>query len=503
LNKDFGRANNLTNNIYDPVSKEPDFKFAAVQVEKYRKPRQKIIVVGAGAAAYRFLNTYRELNQEDEIHVFSKEKYAFYNRVLLPEYTNGHLDWEALLKFRNQQEQEELDFRLHVENEITAIDRTAKTVTDAQGVQHRYDVLLMATGSRAFVPPDTPLHLPGIFTLRSRDHADQLKSHLPPGGHVLIVGGGLLGLELAAALREIDMQVTIIQLGSRLMERQLDLTASTLLQEKIEEMGIKLYMNDQVQLIESKGQRQPVQARLKSGKALACHAVVYAVGTRPNIEVVRESGVDCARGVKVNDYLQTSDPAIFAVGEIAEHRESLHGFTAAAEQQADTVARFISGDLLSIYEGSVSMNILKFSNLDLCSVGMAEIPHGAAGYEEILFIDRAKAFYKKCIIHQDRLVGAILMGDKSEFAEFKGLIENKTELSEKRMQLLRSGNPGKAVVGEVVCSCGNVGRGNLEAAIKDGCDDFKQLCQETGAGLGCGSCKPEVKSMLDKLLQLA
>jgi ferredoxin-nitrate reductase len=149
------------------------------------------------------------------------------------------------------------------------------------------------------------------------------------------------------------------------------------------------------------------------------------------------------------------------------------------------------------------MNILKFSNLDLCSVGLPEIPHQATGYEEVIFIDRAKAYYKKCIIHQDRLVGAILMGDKSEFAEFKSLIENKTELSEKRMQLLRSGNPGKAVIGEVVCSCGNVGRGNLEAAIKNGCDDFKQLCQETGAGLGCGSCKPEVKSMLNKLLQLA
>jgi ferredoxin-nitrate reductase len=201
--------------------------------------------------------------------------------------------------------------------------------------------------------------------------------------------------------------------------------------------------------------------------------------------------------------MQTSDPAIFAVGEIAEHREQLHGITSAAEQQADTVARYLAGDLLSMYAGSVSMNILKFAHLDLCSVGMTEIPHNATDYEEIIFIDRAKAYYKKCIIHQDRLVGAILMGDKAEFAEFKNLIENKIELSDKRVQLLRSGNPGKAVIGEMVCACGSVGKGNLLAAIQNGCDDFRQLCQQTGAGLGCGSCKPEVKHILETQLQPA
>lgn len=503
LQRDFGRANNLTQNLYDPVSKEPDFKFSAVQVEKFKKGRQKIIIVGAGAAAYRFINTYRELNQEDEIHVFSKEQHPFYNRVLLPEYVNERLRWQDLMKFKTAMEFDQLNVHLHPANAIAAIDRQQKTVTDAAGNQHIYDILLMATGSRAFVPADVPIHLPGIFTMRNRENADRLKAYLPAGGHVLIVGGGLLGLEMAAALSEINMQVTIVQLSSRLMERQLDTTASMLLREKVEEMGVHLYVNDQVQLIEPHAPGEPIQIRLKSGKALTCHAVVYAIGTRPNIELAKEAQLACGRGVQVNDYLQTSDPSVFALGEIAEHQEKLLGITAAAEQQADTAARFIAGDLLSIYRGSVPMNILKFSHLDLCSIGLPEVPHQhREEYEEIVFLDKARAYYKKCIIHQDRLVGAILMGDKSEFAEFKSLIESEIELGDKREKLLRSGGGSKEVKGEIICSCGNVGKGNLTEAIQGGCHQLHTLCQSTGAGLGCGSCKPEVKALLDEHLQV-
>ncbi len=497
LGKDFSRANNLTNNVFDPVSKEPDFKFSAVQVEKYEKPNQRIVVIGAGAAAYRFINTYREVNQQDEITVFSKEEYPFYNRVLLPEYVSDHLGWEELLKFA-EGEFEKLNVKLYAGRSVEEINRLHKTVEDSKGQIHDYDILIMATGSRAFVPGGVPMHLPGIFTMRSRDNADDLKNYLGGNGHVMIVGGGLLGLELAAALREVDIKVSIVQLASRLMERQLDTTASKLLREKVEEMGVEIFMNNQVQHIETTDTPKQLNARLKSGKIVGCNAVVYAVGTRPNIEIAREAGLACGRGVQVNDYLQTEDPCIFAMGEIAEHRQNLNGITAAAEQQADVAARFIAGDFLSLYEGSVPMNILKFSNLDLCSLGMVEIPHNqAAEYEEIVFLDKAKTYYKKCIIRNDKLVGAILMGDKTEFAEYKTLIEDKTELADKRDKLLRAGGNSQKVLGELVCSCGNVGKGNIEQAIEGGCNEFRQLCQQTGAGLGCGSCKPEVKNILE------
>ena len=502
LKSDFARTNNLTGNGIDPVSKQPDYKYSAVQVSLYLRPKQKVVVVGAGAAAYRFIHTYREFNQEDDIYVFSKEKHPFYNRVLLPDYVNQHRVWEDLLKFKSVEEMDKLNIRLFVENGIESIDRNNKTVTDEKGRVHFYDTLILATGSRAFVPGDVPLHLPGVFTMRNRENADELKEYLDHQGQVVIVGGGLLGLELAAALREINIGVTIIQLGSRLMERQLDPMASSLLREKIEEMGVQLFMNNQVHLLESHAEEKSLTVHLKSGKSILCNAVVYAIGTRPNIELGRSAGLACGMGIKVNDYLQSDDPSIFAMGEIAEHQGKLNGITAAAEMQADVAARYITGDLLSIYNGSVSMNILKFADLDLCSVGMPEIPANGEGYEEILLIDTAQTFYKKCIVYQDRLVGAILMGDKAEFAEFKSLIEEKTELSKKRQELLRGKSTKEEMLGEMVCSCGNVGKGNITKSIQSGCRDFRQLCQQTGAGVGCGSCKPEVKAILDEELRV-
>jgi len=137
--------------------------------------------------------------------------------------------------------------------------------------------------------------------------------------------------------------------------------------------------------------------------------------------------------------------------------------------------------------------------MDLCSLGMAECPDDAA-YEEVVFIDKAKRYYKKCIIHNDRLVGAILIGDKSEFLEFRDLIQDKIELSDKRLQLLRTGKKAEPVIGKLVCSCSGVGEGNLINKIKEGCTDLLQLCQLTGAGMGCGSCRPEVQVILEKEL---
>ena len=146
------------------------------------------------------------------------------------------------------------------------------------------------------------------------------------------------------------------------------------------------------------------------------------------------------------------------------------------------------------------MNIIKIHGFDLCSIGIPECPDDKA-YEEVVFIDKAKRYYKKCIIHQDRLVGAILIGDKAEFLEYRGLITNKTELSEKRLQLLRSGKKAEPVLGKLVCSCNNVGSENIRKKISGGCTDIHDLCNATGAGTGCGSCRPEVKRLLDEALQ--
>ncbi|WP_025739638.1 nitrate reductase [Aquimarina pacifica] len=507
MGNDYGRANNLTTDIIDPISKEPDFKFSAVQVYKFVKKKQKICIIGAGTAAYRFIQTYREHNTEDEIIVFSKEPYPFYNRVLLPEYVSEELKWEQLQKMR-EGSMESLNVTLSTSNPITEINREEKYIKDSKGQKHTYDVILMATGSRAFVPKEVPIHLPGRFTMRDRGDADKLKTYLSETGlpdnkqHVTIVGGGLLGLELAAALRKKEVKITIIQRGSRLMERQLDIVASRLLAEDVREKGIQIHFDNEVDTVFNQESGDLV-VNLKSGKTFVCNAVVYSIGTIPNIDIAKKIGVECRRGILVNQYLQSSDPSIFAVGEIAEFEGNLFGITAAAEQQSDIVAKYLLGDYSAIYKGSVFMNILKFEDLDLCSIGNLDMPKNDPSYEEVVFMDVGKRFYKRCIVKDDRLVGAILMGDKSEFADFKRLIEERIELSERREELLRSSQPDKPVIGKLICSCSQVGEGNLEEAIKSGCEDFSELCISTGAGLGCGSCKPEVKEVLNNVLQMA
>ncbi len=491
----FSRTNNLTNRLFDAKSKEPDLKFSAVEVVKYMKQPEKIVIVGAGAGAYGFVKSFRELNSQDEIHIFSKEKYPFYNRVMLPDYISGEQLWDQLVKMKDDEEND-LKIKLHRGVSVTHIDRGNKVLTTDRGEEVNYDKLIIATGSRPTRPKDLP-NIDGIFTMRTRDDADSFKDYVPEGGHVVIVGGGLLGLELSASLRELNIRVTVIQRISRLMDRQLDNLGSDLLHQEVADRGVEVLYNDEVQLM--LGKERIMGIKLKSGRTLQCDAIVYSIGTTPNIELARECGLQCNRGVVVNEYLQTSDENVFAVGEIAEWERMMWGITAAAEQQAEIVAKYINGDETATYKGSLSMNILKMSGIQLCSIGVVDT-QGDPDYEEVVFIDRAKRYYKKCVIHKDKLVGTILIGDKSEFAEFKEMIQGSIELSEKRLQLLRSGKKAESVIGRLVCSCNNVGEGNIVNKIKSGCEDFKSLCQETGAGTGCGSCRPEVKAILEKVL---
>lgn len=493
LNSDLNRVNNITNNLVDPKSKEPDFKFSAVQISLYKKPKQKIIVIGAGAGACGFVKTYRSLNTDDEIEIFSKENFPFYNRVLLPDYISGMLAWDNLVKM-NDEEETEFNIKLHRGVSIEQVNRIEKSVVDSNGHVHHYDVLLLATGSRAFVLKDTP-SMAGIFTMRSRTDADNFKQHIDAKkGRVVLVGGGLLGIELAASLQEANVEVTIIQRISRLMDRQLDPLGSQLLHEELKAKGIDIFYNDEVDRF--LGEKYVTGIRLKSGATIACQAVVIAIGTVPNIEIAKESGIECKRGVIVNEYLQTNDEHIYAIGEIAEFKGFLYGITAAAEQQAEIVARYLCGDISKYYDGSLLMNILKMHGTDVCSLGQVESPLNDPTYEEIVFIDKARRYYKKCIVHKDRLVGAILIGDKAEFLEYRDLIDNKLELSEKRLQLLRSGKTTEPVIGKLICSCNNVGEGNIVNKINEGCKDLLQLCQLSGAGMGCGSCRSEVKKIL-------
>lgn len=497
LGSDLNRANNITNPLLDPISKEPDFKYCAVRVVPYHKEFQRIVIVGAGAGAFGFIKTYREQNTVDDITVFSNENLPFYNRVMLPHYVNGDQCWDDLVKMKD--EEEDALYRIkHIRGvQVTSINREAKYVEDERGIRTPYDILVLGTGSRASVPKNVP-KLPGIFTIRKRVDADNLIKHLRKDASVVIVGGGLLGLEMATGLRELGVKISVVQRVSRLLNRQLDPLGSQLLHEEMIDQGCDILYNDEIQLYY--GRSKVTKVELKSGRQIKCDAVILAIGTTPNIELAKDAGLVCKRGVVVNNRLQTSDPSIYAIGEIAEYEGVLYGITAAAEQQGAVAARYHNGDVSSYYEGSVFMNIIKIPGFDLCSIGLSESPNEE--YEEIVFIDKAKRYYKKCIIHKDKLVGTILIGDKNEFLEFKNLISNKTELSDKRLELLRSGSAKEPVIGKLVCSCSQVGEGNLTKLIQSGCTSLKALTETSGAGMGCGSCKPEVLSILEKNMEV-
>jgi ferredoxin-nitrate reductase len=416
---------------------------------------------------------------------------------MLPDYISGAQKWEQLVKMK-ESEEPSYNIKLYKGVSIEKIDRTNKSVIASTGQTIYYDILIIATGSRAAIPRNLP-DIPGIFTMRSRVDADNFKKHISKEAHVIIVGGGLLGLEMAAALREVNIKITIVQRISRFLDRQLDPLGSQLLHEEMTDQGCEIFYDDEVQLFY--GQSRLTGIRLKSGRLIECDAMVIAIGTNPNIELAKDAGLNCQRGVIVNQRMQTNDPDIFALGEIAEFNGMLYGITAAAEEQATVAAEFINGDISSYYQESLLMNIIKIHGFDLCSMGIPECPNDT-DYEEIVFIDKSKRYYKKCIIHQDRLVGAILIGDKSEFQEFRELIANKIELSDKRLQLLKSGKKAEPVLGKLVCVCNNVGEENITKKIEEGCLNLKDLSAATGAGTGCGSCRPEVQRILENWNQL-
>nr|WP_321454048.1 molybdopterin-dependent oxidoreductase [uncultured Carboxylicivirga sp.] len=499
LNKDIARANNVTSNLIDSRSKEPDFKFTAVDVIKYKKEKERIIIIGAGAGACKFIEEYRNLDTEDEILVFSKEANPFYNRILLPEYYTGHKSWDNLVRLEDSLF-EKYKIKVSTNNPIVSIQANDKTVTDSKGISHSYDKLIISTGSRPNLPSGVSVDYNGTFSIRSKEDADRMKKYMTFKKSVVVVGGGLLGLEIASSLMEAGLKVTIVHRNARLMDKQLDKLSSSLLAEIVNEKNIDLMLNDEIasiQTSENSGLRKH-KVIFQSGRSLQTDAIVYAIGTRPNIELAVEAGLETKRGVVVSGRMETSAESIYAIGEIAEFNGQLYGITIAAEQQACIAAAAIYGDFTKIYDGTVGMNILKFPGVELCSIGLSQSPDPKE-YEEVLFIDKTQQYYKKCIIHKDRLVGAILMGDKTEFNEFKELIENRIELSDKRLSLLRSGQTPKAVKGKLVCSCNNVGEGNILEEINTGIVDFESLCMATGAGTGCGSCKPEVKAILESV----
>lgn len=487
LGLDSTRTNNTTSPLVDDFSKQPDLKYAAVEAARIKTEKRKIVLIGAGAASHRFIEEYRRINQEDELTVISAETQPFYNRILLPDVISGKKE-SSTLSLLEPGQLESWKVHLVSGRKAASIDRIARTVTDSEGQAYPYDLLVLATGSRAASPPRA--RLAGIHTLRVLEDAVRIMDHA--SGPVIVLGGGVLGLEIAGALVDRGLPVTVVHRSAGLMSRQLDEVSGRMLTEAMQDRGVKVILNDSIAA--TRGTTTIDSVRLTSGRILDCALLIYAAGTEPNIELARDAGLACDHGIRVDDRLCTSDPNIFAIGEAAEHRGVSYGTTLSAEDQGRTAARFAAGDPSAVYAGSIRMNILKVEGIRLASIGRLEGAKGES--QDLVYKDEAAGIYKKCVVHKDRLVGAILLGDLSEMELFRSLIADGTELGDQRKTLLMRFEEIAPMRGELVCSCNTVGRINIEDAVHAGTTELTALMSCTRAGTGCGSCRPEVARIL-------
>lgn len=389
----------------------------------------RVVIVGNGLAGTIAAKTLRELDAGVEIEVFAEEKYHYYPRPNLIEFLAGRLAWEKLFAF-SQEWYKEQKIAVHLQKPAIKIFPDSKQV-EVDGAKERYDFLLLANGSSAFIPPFKGTEKKGVFTLRTVDDALRILDQLKTRRRVIVIGGGLLGLETARALRSIRAEVEVVEFFDRLLPRQLDLQGAALLKSKIEKMGIRVHLGLATE--EILGRDEVRGLRFKGGKEIETDLAVIAAGVKPNIQIAKQAGLETNQGLKVNEYLQSSRPEIFAAGDIIEHRSKVYGIIPASFNQARIAARNILGKTEK-YEGTVLSNTLKVVGIDLASVGLVNPEQGSA--EEFKKEKKDKGLYKKVVIQNGVVVGAIWMGTKKGVNEISRIITERINVERWKNSLL-------------------------------------------------------------------
>lgn len=480
------RTNNATSDQVDPTSKEPDFKFAAVQLCAALPEPRKVLVIGAGAAALSFLNESASAGSRDEFTVLCAEEHAFYNRIFLPDYISGTRVFSDI----SQAEQVLGRVAVVTDARVTRIDRQAKSVHTTKGV-FGYDLLILAVGGGARPHRRLERMLPAgrLFSLRDKSDADSIIANA--GKRLLVVGGGLLGVELTDALGRAGRKVTLVHRSAHLMGKQLDQPTADYLAAELRERGHELYLNSEV--VACNPFEGGLAVYLSGGQRIYCDSVVTALGTQPRTSLARDAGLAVNYGILTDARLTTSDESIFAIGECIEYEGQTFGTTLAAQQQAEILARSLMGDPSATYNGSASVNVLKIHGLQLAALGRA-VPTEAD--EVLLSSDLSAGRYKKILLRHDRVVGAVLLGDNSSLGELRDLFSSGLELGEKRASLLGATATKSEANGRLICSCRSVGEADITNAMEHGCQSVEAIGKHTGAGSGCGSCLGELALLL-------
>jgi len=401
--------------------------------------RRKLVVIGNGMAGMKVVEELLERAPGIyDITVIGAEPHGNYNRVLLSPVLAGEKQFDDIVLHP-------LDWyldkgvALHTSDPVVNIDRVRRVVRARSGREHVYDRLLIATGSKPIVLPIPGNDLEGVVTFRDLQDVNSMlaiaQGHRPANDkshrNAVVIGGGLLGLEAANGLARQGMKVTVVHLCDSLMERQLDRPAAQLLQESLERRGLTFHMAAKTAAI--LGNERVAAVRLEGDVLLPADLVVMAVGIRPNIDLAQAAGLHCARGVLVDDTLQTFDPSIYAVGECVQHRNSTYGLVAPLFEQATVCAAHLAESGMGRYAGSIASTQLKVTGIDLFSAGdFVGGPHS----EALVLEDPQRGVYKRLVIENNQVRGAVLYGDVKDGSWYFDLITKQRDISSVRDKLL-------------------------------------------------------------------
>ncbi|WP_340023424.1 nitrite reductase large subunit NirB [Paenibacillus sp. FSL K6-1096] len=465
--------------------------------------RKKLVLVGNGMAGVRAIEHLLKLAPEAyEITIFGREPHPNYNRIMLSSVLAGGASLDEIV-INDLAWYESFNIRLYTGHTVTSINTAARTVTTDQGITAAYDELILATGSNPFMLPIPGVEKENVIAFRDIKDTQIMQDISQKYSKALVIGGGLLGLEAARGLLHLGMSVSVVHIHDYIMERQLDETAAIMLRKELEAQGMKFLLKKQSEAI--LGQKRAKGLLFADGMAAEADLIVMAVGIKPNVELARRSGIEVNRGIVVNDYMETSLPGIYAVGECAEHRGIAYGLVAPLYEQGAVLAKRLAGVPTEGYAGSVTSTKLKVSGVDVFSAGQyTEQP----GTKALRFQDETEGIYKKLVIREDKLIGAVLFGDTNDGAELFSMIKKGENIKGREKELLL-GVPADALASpkgnrlegmaddEIICGCNGVTKGTIaEAITTGGCTSVGQIKACTKASASCGGCKPLVEGLL-------
>jgi len=401
------------------------------------KPR--LVVVGNGMAAVRVLEELLKLAPGHyDITVFGAEPHGNYNRILLSPLLAGDKSLDDIVTHPHEWYARN-GITLHAGDPVVSIDRAYRVVAARSGRAAPYERLLLAPGSRPFVLPVPGNDLPGVVSFRDVADVEAMLAASRQHRRAVVIGGGLLGLECAYGLKRRGMDVTVLHLMDRLMERQLDAAAAALLQQHLESSGLRVLLTAQTEAIvggpdAAGGGPECVRAvRLKDGRDIQADLVVMAAGIVPNLDLAKAARLPCERGVLVNDTLQTFDPRVYAVGECVQHRKAVYGLVAPLYEQARVCANHLAGHGTTRYPGSIVSTRLKVTGVELFSAGNFL---GGDGTRDLVYTDRRRGIYKRLVLRNGRLDGAILYGDATDGGWYFDLIQQRADVTRYRDRLV-------------------------------------------------------------------